>query len=198
MENHINPIDSMDELKQEFQLLTRKIESQQIHNERLIHTVIKSKMKDVHHYLYLQLLVLLPFVVIGFGMMYSKEMLSGYMFLLTILFSLVSVIINFRINKVIGTNWLHEDLLASRMTLLRMKQMRSKELFYSSWVSLIWFGFLAYDFYIHLHDVVLIVSAFIGGVGGYAYEYHMYRKAQRINDELIGEIDRFKNGSVSC
>lgn len=198
MENHINPIDSMEELKQEFQLLTRKIESQQIHNERLIHTVMKSKMKDVHDYLYFQLFVCEPFIVIGFGMMYCKDMLSVYMFLLTILFTLVSVTVDFRINKVIGTNWLQEDLLASRMTLLRMKQMRSKSLFYSSWASLIWFGFLAYDFYIHLHDIVLIVSSFIGGVMGYAGSYYMYRKAQRTNDELIDEIDRFRNGSLSC
>ena len=40
-----NNINDMDELRQQFAILTEKIKSQQINNERLLRTVMQNKMK---------------------------------------------------------------------------------------------------------------------------------------------------------
>lgn len=41
-----NTMDHMEELKQQFAILTGKLESQEINNERLLRTVMKTKMKS--------------------------------------------------------------------------------------------------------------------------------------------------------
>lgn len=42
----------MEELKQQFAILTDKLESQEINNERLLRTVMKTKMKSINKYYY--------------------------------------------------------------------------------------------------------------------------------------------------
>ena len=81
-----------------------------------------------------------------------------------------------------------------------MKQMRTKYLLYDIFALIVWFGFLSYDLYIHVPTALavgLIVAFFIGGVLGGGIAYAVHRKQQRINDELIKEIDRFKNEDFS-
>ena len=47
-----NTMDHMEELKQQFAILTDKLESQEINNERLLRTVMKTKMKSINKYYY--------------------------------------------------------------------------------------------------------------------------------------------------
>lgn len=42
-----NTMDHMEELKQQFAILTDKLKSQEINNERLFRTVMKTKMKSI-------------------------------------------------------------------------------------------------------------------------------------------------------
>lgn len=95
---------------------------------------------------------------------------------------------------------MEEDLLASRTTRLKMKQLRTKRLSYDIYALIVWFGFFCYDLYIHVPTALalrLIVAYFIGGILGVGIAYVVHRKQQRINDELIKEIDHIKNEEVS-
>ena len=200
MENNTNNIDFLEELKQDYQLVTKKLESQQINNERLLRIVMKNKMKGIQKYVYLELLVCLPIVLWGFLYFYSKNYISLPLVIITIVIGMADLLCDFRINKVTGKDWLEEDLLASRTTLLKMKQLRTKRLSYDIYALIVWFGFLCYDLYNHVPTALalrLIVAYFIGGILGGGIAYAVHRKQQRINDELIKEIDRFKNEDFS-
>ena len=199
MENKVNNIDFLEELKQDYQLVTKKLESQQINNERLLRIVMKSKMKGIKKYVYLELLVCLPIALCGFLYFYSKNYISLPLVIITLVIGMASLLCDFRINKVMVKDCLEEDLLASRSTLLKMKQMRTKYLLYDIFALIVWFGFLSYDLYIHVPTALAvghIVAFFIGGIMGVGIAYAVHRKQQRINDELIKEIDRFKNEEV--
>ena len=200
MENNKNNIDFLEELKQDYQLVTKKLESQRINNERLLRTVMKNKIKDIHRYSYLQLFVFLPLVLVSWLFLYAINFISLPLTIFTIVMAAADIFVDFRINKVMGKDWLEENLLASRSTLLKMKQLRTKRFLYSIPILLVWLGFLSYDFYLHLPTafaIWLIGVGFFGGLLGFGIAYGFHRKEQRINDELIEEIDRFKNEEVS-
>ena len=200
MENNTNHIDCLEELKQDYQLVTQKLESQQINNERLLRIVMKHKRKGIKKYVYVELLVCLPIVLWGFLYFYSKNYISLPLVIITLVIGMVSLLCDFRINKVMGKNWLEEDLLASRTTLLKMKQLRTKRLSYDIYALIVWFGFFCYDLYLHVPPALalrLIIAFFIGGILGIGIACAVHRKQQRINDEIIEEIDRFKNEEVS-
>ena len=199
MENKVNNIDFLEELKQDYQLVTKKLESQQINNERLLRTVMKNKMKGTKQFAYVQLLVLFPMLLCAFLYLYFKNFISLPLTIFTIVIGVADILVYFRVNKVIGKGCFEEDLLASRTTLLKMKQLRTKQLLYGIAAIIVWFGLFSYDLYIHLPTakaVGFMVACLIGGLVGFGSEYAVHRKQQRINDELIKEIDRFKNEEV--
>ena len=199
MENNVNNIDFLEELKQDYQLVTKKLESQQINNERLLRTVMKNKMKDIHRYSYLQLLVVLPIVLYLYLNLYFNNYISLPLVLVAFVFCVADIIVDFRINKVMEKDWLKEDFLASRLMLLKMKQLRTKHILYVIPTLLVYLLFFSYDLYIHQPPelpVWLIGGAFIGAIVGLGIVYAGHRKEQRINDELIEEINRFKNEEI--
>lgn len=64
-----NTMDHMEELKQQFAILTDKLESQEINNERLLRTVMKTKMKSINKYYYWALFLGLPVIVFVFSLL---------------------------------------------------------------------------------------------------------------------------------
>ena len=196
MENNTNNIDFLDELKQDYQIVTKKIESQQINNERFLRTVMKNKMKGIKQVAYFELLFLVPVLGLSVLYLYSSGMISMPLALISFLLAMIGVIFDFRINRVEEDNWLEGNLLDSRTILLKMKQLRSRQMLYSCVALLFIFIFYAYDLYSHLqgyhHLTLMIVASSIGGIIGFMVAYAIYKKAQRTNDELIGEIDRLK------
>ena len=109
-------------------------------------------MDKVNHYVYLQLYILLPVVVLSWLFIYIIGFVSLPLALVTMLIVVADIIVDFRVNKVIGKGWLEEDLLASRTTLLKMKQTRSKQMLYSIPLLIVWWGFVCFDFYLHMKD----------------------------------------------
>lgn len=193
-----NTTDNMEELKQQFSVLTNKINSEQINNELLLREVMKSKMKWLERYAYFQIFMAVPVSALCWLFVSWMEMISLPMALAAIILIIASSYLEIRINKVMTKGWLEKDLLSSRITLLNMKKARAKQMFYSIPVQIIFFGALIYDFYVHLLNdsavffgmvIASIIGAIIGGILGYTF----YRKAQHTNDELIQQIDRFRN-----
>lgn len=194
MENNTENMDSLGLLKQDFQLLNRKLQTQQINNEKLIRKVLKSKMKWIDKYLYGQLFLLVPLGALVWLAIFRMGLVSLAFAVVSILIITASSLINIRINKVKGKGWQKEDLLSSRKILLRMKQARSKEILYSIPVSCLWLSWMGYEIYLHdrIGSSMIFASCILGGILGFCVGYAVYRKMQRTNDELIDEIDRFR------
>lgn len=188
-----NTIDHMEELKQQFAILTDKLESQEINNERLFRTVMKTKMKSINKYYYWLFFLGLPIIILCFQTFYSKGQVSLLFYVSTVLLAVLDTICGMVINKMGNNQWQEADLLTARQTLVQMKQRRKKGEIISIPLVIIWLSFFVLEvFRSSANAFMLSTFAVIGGLLGLGIGLLAYRKMQRTNDELIQEIDQLK------
>lgn len=188
-----NTMDHMEELKQQFAILTDKLESQEINNERLLRTVMKTKMKSINKYYYWLFFLGLPIIILCFQTFYSKGQVSLLFYVSTVLLAVLDTICGMVINKMGNNQWQEADLLTARQTLVQMKQRRKKGEIISIPLVIIWLSFFVLEvFRSSANAFMLSTFAVIGGLLGLGIGLLAYRKMQRTNDELIQEIDQLK------
>ena len=188
-----NTIDHMEELKQQFAILTDKLESQEINNERLFRTVMKTKMKSINKYYYWLFFLGLPIIILCFQTFYCKGQVSLLFYVSTVLLAVLDTICGMVINKTGNNQWQEADLLTARQTLVQMKQRRKKGEIISIPLVIIWLSFFVLEvFRSSANAFMLSTFAVIGGLLGLGIGLLAYRKMQRTNDELIREIDQLK------
>lgn len=188
-----NIIDHMEELKQQFAILTDKLESQEINNERLLRTVMKTKMKSINKYYYWLFFLGLPIIILCFQTFYCKGQVSLLFYVSTVLLAVLDTICGMVINKMGNNQWQEADLLTARQTLVQMKQRRKKGEIISIPLVIIWLSFFVLEvFRSSANAFMLSTFAVIGGLLGLGIGLLAYRKMQRTNDELIREIDQLK------
>ena len=188
-----NTMDHMEELKQQFAILTDKLESQEINNERLLRTVMKTKMKSINKYYYWLFFLGLPIIILCFQTFYCKGQVSLLFYVSTVLLAVLDTICGMVINKMGNNQWQEADLLTARQTLVQMKQRRKKGEIISIPLVIIWLSFFVLEvFRSSANAFMLSTFAVIGGLIGVGIGLLAYRKMQRTNDELIREIDQLK------
>lgn len=188
-----NTMDHMEELKQQFAILTDKLKSQEINNERLFRTVMKTKMKSINKYYYWLFFLGLPIIILCFQTFYSKGQVSLLFYVSTVLLAVLDTICGMVINKMGNNQWQEADLLTARQTLVQMKQRRKKVEIISIPLVMIWLSFFVLEvFRSSANAFMLSTFAVIGGLLGLGIGLLAYRKMQRTNDELIQEIDQLK------
>lgn len=188
-----NTMDHMEELKQQFAILTDKLESQEINNERLFRTVMKTKMKSINKYYYWLFFLGLPIIILCFQTFYSKGQVSLLFYVSTVLLAVLDTICGMVINKMGNNQWREADLLTARQTLVQMKQRRKKGEIISIPLVIIWLSFFVLEvFRSSANAFMLSTFVVIGGLLGLGIGLLAYRKMQRTNDELIREIDQLK------
>lgn len=188
-----NTIDHMEELKQQFAILTDKLESQEINNERLLRTVMKTKMKSINKYYYWLFFLGLPIIILCFQTFYCKGQVSLLFYVSTVLLAVLDTICGMVINKMGNNQWQEADLLTARQTLVQMKQRRKKVEIISIPLVMIWLSFFVLElFSSSTNALMLSILVVIGGMVGLGIGLLAYRKMQRTNDELIREIDQLK------
>lgn len=188
-----NTMNHMEELKQQFAILTDKLESQEINNERLLRTVMKTKMKNINKYYYWVLFLGLPVIVLCFQSLYNEGQVSLLFYVSTVLIAALDIIAGMVINKAGNNLWQEADLLTARQTLVQMKQRRKKVEIISIPLVMIWLSFFVLEVFRSTTDALMLFSlAVIGGMVGLGMGLLAYRDMQRTNDELIQEIDQLK------
>lgn len=188
-----NTMDHMEELKQQFAILTDKLESQEINNEQLLRTVMKTKMKSINKYYYWLFFLGLPIIILCFQTFYCKGQVSLLFYVSTVLLAVLDTICGMVINKMGNNQWQEADLLTARQTLVQMKQRRKKGEIISIPLVIIWLSFFVLEvFRSSANAFMLSTFAVIGGLLGLGIGLLAYRKMQRTNDELIREIDQLK------
>lgn len=192
-----NTIDHMEELKQQFAILTDKLEAQEINNERLFRTVMKTKMNKISNILYWRFVLVLSVVIWCFLYFYQTGQVSLFFFVFTVVIVILDFFLDWLINTYKNRKWQEYKLLETRRYLLQMKKKRNTQLFFSIPVLAVWGIFFVlelihYDLSNKLYAVALIVILAIGMLIGLGIELNIYKKMQRTNDELIQEIDQLK------
>lgn len=187
----------MDELKQQFALLTQRLESQPINNDKLLKTVIGNRMKWIAKYVYLKIVLFFPLTALLYYFFYQRGMISLTFLVLTLLLFVLELYFDTVINHIRGKGWLEKDLLTSRQLLVKMKQRRTQLILAEIPISIVWvlaffFEIISYQPDNPAYAVAMGIGIGIGALAGAVIAYLVFKKMQRTNDELLREIDRLK------
>lgn len=190
-------INHMDELKQQFALLTQRLESQPINNDKLLKTVIGNRMKWIAKYVYLKIVLLFPLAALLYYFFYLRGMISLTFLVLTLLLCILELYFDTVINHIRGKGWLEKDLLTSRQLLVKMKQRRTQLILAEIPISIVWvlvffFEIISYQPDNPAYAVAMGICIGIGALAGAVIAYLVFKKMQRTNDELLREIDQLK------
>lgn len=185
-----NKTENMDDLKKQFEILTNKINSQKIINEQLLRTVMKSHMSWINKYIYAEAYLAIPLIAILFIAGYAFGYVSLAFAIFTIVFCMADVYADFKINKVIGKDWIEKDLLESRLTLVKMKKARAIQMFISVPAMLVW-GSVAFLEIMSNRNIYIAIGAAVGLAIGLVVGFIIYRKMQQTNEKMIRQIDSF-------
>lgn len=185
-----NKTENMDDLKKQFEILTNKINSQKIINEQLLRTVMKSHMSWINKYIYAEAYLAIPLIAILFIAGYALGYVSLAFAIFTIVFCMADVYADFKINKVIGKDWIEKDLLESRLTLVKMKKARAIQMFISVPAMLVW-GSVAFLEIMSNRNIYIAIGAAVGLAIGLVVGFIIYRKMQQTNEKMIRQIDSF-------
>lgn len=190
-------INHMDELKQQFALLTQRLESQPINNDKLLKTVIGNRMKWIAKYVYLKIALFFPLAALLYYYFYQRGMISLTFLVLTLLLCVLELYFDTVINHIRGKGWLEKDLLTSRQLLVKMKQRRTQLILAEIPISIVWvlvffFEIISYQPDNPAYAVAMGIGIGIGALAGAVIAYLVFKKMQRINDELLREIDQLK------
>ena len=196
--DNLNDFNELDDLRQQIASLKNKVDQQGRLNEALVKKTIQGKMRSLHHNLFWYCLILglfVPFMVWDF----IDSGMSWAFIIFTIVIFAGSFIAEYYINRMKISN-MGEDLMETARKLMQMKQNRKKQLIIGFCTVAIWLPWYFYEIYkttvsklapedMTTFILIILISMVAGGVFGLAIGLSFYRKMQRTNDEMIGQIN---------
>ena len=183
----------LQQLKEQFNILNRSLNNQQIINERLIRASIESKVRNINS----DGRKIMAIAILGVIAIIADHYLVNWSWLftaVTIVFLLVAVLYNiyFRLG-INNADALNADLIDMRLRTLRFKKMQSRWLWFSIPFLVVWLTWLLYETLNMIYDPIpTIIGAAIGLVLGLAFGIKQYQRTQRQAKEIISDIENLK------
>ena len=183
----------LQQLKEQFNILNRSLNNQQIINERLIRASIESKVRNINS----DGRKIMAIAILGIIAIIADHYLVNWSWLftaVTIVFLLVAVLYNiyFRLG-INNADALNADLIDMRLRTLRFKKMQSRWLWFSIPFLVVWLTWLLYETLNMIYDPIPTISgAAIGLVLGLAFGIKQYQRTQRQAKEIISDIENLK------
>ncbi|MGP1424306.1 MAG: hypothetical protein ACTTKM_10245 [Prevotella fusca] len=190
-----------EEMRQQLGILKNKLENQTLINDKLIRQSMLDKMSSMKKYTWVSFLVLL---FIYYAYYEAREIfnLSWWFYGFTVIFMTFSVCFDAYINRVNKKDFLNGDLIAASLQMQRMKKLRKISLLCGISILTIWVPWICLEVYNGLgvanggENESLFYSMMIGGgVGliiGAVIGISIYFRMQRINSDIIQQIDELK------
>ena len=190
-----------EEMRQQLGILKNKLENQTLINDKLIRQSMLDKMSSMKKYTWFSFLVLL---FIYYAYYEAREIfnLSWWFYGFTVIFMTFSVCFDAYINRVNKKDFLNGDLIATSLQMQRMKKLRKKSLLCGISILTIWIPWICLEVYNGLgvanggENESLFYSMMVGGgVGliiGAVIGISIYFRMQRINSDIIQQIDELK------
>lgn len=191
-----------EEMRQQLGILKNKLENQTLINDKLIRQSMLHKMSFIKKYTWVSFLGLLFIYYIYYE---AREIfnLSWWFYGFTVIFMTLSVCFDAYINRVNKKDFLNGDLIAASLQMQQMKKLRKKSLLCGISILTIWFPWLCVELYngLGLANGTKNESLFYGmmvggGVGliiGAVIGISIYFRMQRINSDIIQQIDELTN-----
>lgn len=185
-------------MRQQLQLLNTKLETQTIVNDQLIRQSMLSKMSFLRRYTWITYIIL-PFVFLDFVYLRHLFDLSWTFFIGTIVFLSVCVFTTAYINRYRNQDFSGGNLVDVLRQMLRQRTLRKHYFVVSNLFLVLWFVWLFYEIndgiqrhvpvYHEMSASLLIGSFIVGFIIGTFISIRTYLKMQRINSEIIHQID---------
>lgn len=195
METQNNELEVM---RQQLAILNKKLEGQEIINDRLMRQAMKNKMSWIRKYIWAEIIAV-PFLILFFLAITIVCSLSFGPTIYISVMLIASVFVDYKINMIDSKSFLENNLTGTAMKLVRMKKRRIVSEVIQIPLILIWVVWFLYDIYKHIpsdgaFDGVnaALTGGFIGGIVGCIAAIpiciYLVRKMQRTNDEIIRQI----------
>lgn len=202
MENNIN--NELEQMRQQMQLLRKKLDRQEIINDKMMRLSVKSKMSWIRRFVYLEFL-LLPFAaLVWYGIKVFFD-LSWANYAIMLMMCVIDAMWDYRINVAsLDLEKIEDqDLTSTLKKLSTMKQIRAKSFFIMMPLLILWLMWTGMEMWQRIgaisdNDDILIVALAYGGFAGCVIgvfigifvSIHIYRKMQHTNDILIEQIKK--------
>lgn len=187
-----------EEMRQQLSILKNKLDNQTLINDKLIRQSMLNKMSFMKKYTWISFLML-PYTYYVYYKVRDMFYISWWFYGFTLIFLTFSVCLDAYINHVNKKDFLNGDLIAASLQMQRMKKLRKKSLLYVLPLMTIWVSWLFIELYNGSSAVnggantSLFYGAMVGGgiglVIGLAIGISIYLRMQRINSDIIQQID---------
>lgn len=203
MENN-NMNNELEQMREQMQMLRNKLDKQEIINDKMLRQSVKKRMSWIKNFVYLEFL-LLPFMAVVFYGIKDLFDLSWWNYGFLLIQCTIDVVLDYYVNVAsLKTNNIENSSLTETMhKLYRMKQIRAKQFIIMITLCAAWFAWTGIEMWHHAGSIAemdkIMQGAAYGGRGlvigipiGFFVAIHIYRKMQRTNDELIQQIEEFR------
>ncbi|WP_455062306.1 hypothetical protein [Prevotella fusca] len=190
-----------EEMRQQLGILKNKLENQTLINDKLIRQSMLHKMSFMKKYTWFSFLVLL-FIYYAYNEVRVMFNLSWWFYGATVIFMTFSVCLDAYINRFNKEAFLNGDLIATSLQMQRMKKLRKRSLLSGIFFMIIWVSWFVIELYNGSGAANggentsmfygMIVGVGVGLIVGVAIGIWIYLRMQRINSDIIQQIDELK------
>jgi len=187
-----------EEMRQQLDILKNKLDNQTLINDKLIRQSMLNKMSFMKKYTWVSFLML-PYTYYVYYKVRDMFYISWWFYGFTLIFLTLSVCFDAYINHINKKDFLNGDLIAASLQMQRMKKLRKKSLLYALPLLTIWVSWFVIELYNGLgatkggdHTSMfygMLVGCGIGLIVGVAIAIWLYLRMQRINSDIISQID---------
>ena len=193
-----------EEMRQQLDILKNKLDNQTLVNDKLIRQSMLNKMSFMKKYTWVSFLVLL-FIYYGYNEVRILFNMSWWFYGFTVLVMTFSVCFDAYINHVNKKEFLNGDLIAASLQMQRMKKLRKRSLLYGIFFMTIWVSWFVIELYNGSgaanggENTSMFYGMLVGGgvglIAGVAIGIWLYLRMQRINSDIIQQIDELTKGT---
>ena len=187
-----------EEMRQQLDILKNKLDNQILVNDKLIRQSMLNKMSFMKKYTWVSFLVLL-FIYYVYNDIRITFNLSWWFYGATVIFMTFNVCLDAYINRFNKEAFLNGDLIATSLQMQRMKKLRKRSLLSGIFFMTIWISWFVIELYNGSgaanggENTSMFYGIMVGvGVGlivGVAIGIWLYLRMQRINSDIISQID---------
>ena len=193
-----------EEMRQQLDILKNKLDNQTLVNDKLIRQSMLNKMSFMKKYTWVSFLML-PYTYYFYYKVRDMFYISWWFYGFTLILLTFGVCFDAYINHVNKKDFLNGDLIAVSLQMQRIKKIRKKSLLYGLPLMPIWVSWLFIELYNGssaanggantslFHG--MIVGSGVGVIVGVAIGIWIYLRMQRINSDIISQIDELTKGT---
>ncbi|MBW4774117.1 hypothetical protein [Prevotella histicola] len=188
----------LEEMRQQLGILKEKIDGQKLISDKLIRQSMLNKMSFMKKYTWVSFLVLL-FIYYVYNDIRITFNLSWWFYGATVIFMTFSVCFDAYINRFNKESFLNGDLIATSLQMQRMKKLRKRSLLYGIFFMTIWVSWFVIELYNGSgaanggENTSMFYGMLVGGgvglIAGVAIGIWLYLRMQRINSDIISQIE---------